>query len=175
MPLPDQVFDVALCSLGLEFMADKVAVLREMRRVLAPGGRLALNAVGPTPDAFNILAEALGRHTKPEAAGFVRQVFSLHDVAEIQNLIDGAGFRDVSVLPKTKELRLPSPSEFLWQILQSTPLAQAIAGLNDDGMGAVERDVVAGWQRFVADGVLVIEVRSIIATGRRGEGVSPRK
>ena len=32
----------------------------------------------------------------------------------------------------------------------------------------MERDVVAGWQRFAGDDGLVIEVRSVIATDRVG-------
>jgi SAM-dependent methyltransferase len=39
MPLPDGEFDVVLCQLALQFFADKAAALREMRRVLASGGR----------------------------------------------------------------------------------------------------------------------------------------
>lgn len=49
MPLPDDVFDVVLCQMGLQFMADKPAALSEMRRVLAPGGRIILNAPGRPP------------------------------------------------------------------------------------------------------------------------------
>ena len=40
IPLPDEAFDVVLCQLGLQFVSDKLAALREMRRVLAPNGRL---------------------------------------------------------------------------------------------------------------------------------------
>lgn len=36
LPLPDASFDVVLCQLGLMFVADRSAALREMRRVLAP-------------------------------------------------------------------------------------------------------------------------------------------
>ena len=49
LPLPDASADVALCSLGLQFFPDRPAALREMRRVLIPGGRLAVNAPGPIP------------------------------------------------------------------------------------------------------------------------------
>jgi ubiquinone/menaquinone biosynthesis C-methylase UbiE len=42
LPLPDGSFDIAYCQLGLQFFADRPAALREMRRVLSSGGRLAL-------------------------------------------------------------------------------------------------------------------------------------
>ena len=42
LPFPDGSFDVAYCQLGLQFFADRPAALREMRRVLATKGRLAV-------------------------------------------------------------------------------------------------------------------------------------
>jgi ubiquinone/menaquinone biosynthesis C-methylase UbiE len=121
MPLPDASFDAVLCQMGLQFVPDKHAALSEMRRVLAPGGRLTLNVPGPTPQLFVIMEKVLARLIGAEAAGFVGHVFSLHDKAEIQNLLNGADFRDVSVQADTKSLRLPAPEEFLWQYVRSTP------------------------------------------------------
>jgi ubiquinone/menaquinone biosynthesis C-methylase UbiE len=39
LDLPDASFDAALCALGLMYVPDTDAALREMHRVLAPGGR----------------------------------------------------------------------------------------------------------------------------------------
>ncbi|MEJ7687403.1 MAG: methyltransferase domain-containing protein [Variovorax sp.] len=39
LDLPDASFDVALCALGLMYMPDPAQALREMQRVLRPGGR----------------------------------------------------------------------------------------------------------------------------------------
>jgi ubiquinone/menaquinone biosynthesis C-methylase UbiE len=167
MPLPDASFDAVLCQMGLQFVPDKHAALSEMRRVLAPGGRLILNVPGPTPRLFVIMGEALARHVGGEAVGFVNQVFSLHDTAEIQNLISGAGFRDVSVQSNTKSLRLPAPEEFLWQYVHSTPLADAVAQVNEEGRASLERDVVTKWQEFVKDRTLVLQVRMVVATARK--------
>lgn len=46
LDLPDASFDVAVCALGLMYMPDPQQALREMRRVLRPGGRVALAVWG---------------------------------------------------------------------------------------------------------------------------------
>jgi ubiquinone/menaquinone biosynthesis C-methylase UbiE len=167
MPLPDEAFDVVLCQLGLQFMPDKPAAVLEMRRVLAAGGRLAINVPGSTPPIFAILDEALERHIGAEAAGFVRMVFSLHDPDEIRSLIIGAGFHDVNVQRKTKTLHLPLPEDFLWQYVQSSPLAAVVAKVDDQSRAALGRDVVAKLQEFVTDGALTFQFGPVVATARK--------
>jgi ubiquinone/menaquinone biosynthesis C-methylase UbiE len=167
MPFPAASFDAVLCQMGLQFIPHKEAALSEMRRVLAPGGRLIINLPGPTPPAFGILAEALARHIGPQAEGFVNQVFSLHDTAEIQSLLSGAGFPDVSAETHDEPLSLPAPEEFLWQFVHSTPLAAAVAGAEEERLTSLERDVVAKWQPFVDDHALVVKVRMVTATARK--------
>jgi ubiquinone/menaquinone biosynthesis C-methylase UbiE len=46
LELPDASFDVVLCALGLMYLPDPAQALREMRRVLRPGGRLVLAVWG---------------------------------------------------------------------------------------------------------------------------------
>ena len=40
LPFSDETFDVVLCQQGLQFFSDRPAALREMHRVLLPGGLL---------------------------------------------------------------------------------------------------------------------------------------
>ncbi len=49
LELPDASFDAVLCRLGLMYMPHPVTALREWRRVLRPGGRVAV-VVFSTPD-----------------------------------------------------------------------------------------------------------------------------
>ena len=178
LPLADGSFDVVLSSLGLQFVSDKLSALgetqpdklsamREMRRVLAPHGRLAIATVGPTPQPFAILEQALARYVKPEAAAFMRVVFSLHEPQELEKLASDAGFTDVEVRSEALTLSFPGPGDFLWQYVHSTPLAAAVAQIDDEGRAALQRDVVSGLEPFVKGGDLAFDVDAVLTTARK--------
>ena len=167
LPLPDESFDVVVCSLGFQFVQDRLTALREMRRVLAPGGRLIFNAPGPAPRIFVVLAEALARNIDPELAAFMYQVFSLHDTGELRHLMDTAGLREGTARSDSRMLRLPTSEAFLWQYVHSTPLAGPVSQADEESRAALERDVVAGWKAFVEDGALLLRLDVAVATGRR--------
>ena len=46
LPFADRTFDAAICQFGLMFFPDRIAALKEIRRILTPGARLALSAWG---------------------------------------------------------------------------------------------------------------------------------
>jgi ubiquinone/menaquinone biosynthesis C-methylase UbiE len=48
--LPDASVDLVLCALAIEYVDDRVAALRELRRVLRPDGALVLSRQHPTGD-----------------------------------------------------------------------------------------------------------------------------
>jgi ubiquinone/menaquinone biosynthesis C-methylase UbiE len=166
IPLPDGAFDVALCQMGLQFIPNKLGALREMRRVLAPGGRLVLNLPGPTPSLFAAMADALGKHISPQAASFVHIVFSLHDEQELRELMKGAGFHEVDVQTTRTTLTLPPAKEFLWQYVSSTPLANLVAKASDESRAALEEEVGNKWRNFTSDGTLTCDVPMTTVTGR---------
>jgi hypothetical protein len=122
---------------------------------------------GPIPTQFGILAEGLENNVGSQAAGFVRQVFSLFEVDQVKSLIGDADMSDVSVARHQKELRLPPPEDFLWQFVQSTPLAQFVAEAKDESLAALQESVISKWQSFVKDGALEVSVPMVTATARR--------
>jgi hypothetical protein len=134
--------------------------------VLVPAGRLVLNVPGPTPPIFDILARGLARHVKPEVAGFVHQVFSLHEATELKDLLSGAGFVDVAIRAGDEKLHLPAPEEFLWQYVHSTPLVAAAAELTANVRAEFARDVVIEWEPFVERDALILPLRIVTATAR---------
>jgi ubiquinone/menaquinone biosynthesis C-methylase UbiE len=143
MPFPDAAFDVVLCQLGLQFFPDRPTALEEMKRVLRPRGRLALNVYSaiernPAPCAF---ADALDRHLDPSASAFKRAEHVLNDPQAVRTLVDGAGFRDLEVHTITKTMRFPSPTEWVRIQLAATPLA-TVVGQMESGQRTVLLDAL---------------------------------
>ncbi len=167
IPLPDKAYDAVLCQMGLQFVTNKLAALREMRRVLDEGGRVHIAVPGPKPPMFAIMTDALARHLSPQAASFGDLVFSMHDVDELRALLRSAGFRDVDVQAKRKSLRLPPPEDFLWQYIHSTPLAAAAAQADGHQRDALARDICEQWLEFAENGGLSLQVGMTIASARR--------
>lgn len=159
IPLEDESCDVVLCGMGLQFFSDRAAGLRQMRRVLVPGGRLVANMPGPTPPPLQAMADALARHVSPASAGFVNAVFALHDIEQVHSLAETAGFHSVQVRSAETPLDLGTPGTFLWSYIFSTPLAAAVEKLDENRRSELERDFVQACQRFLSDGTLKGAVR----------------
>ncbi len=168
LPFPDASFDLALCQQGLQFFPDRPAALREMRRVLAPGGRLALSvwrAIQHNP--FQVaVAEALVRRVGPAAAAPLQAGFSLGSAEELHALIADAGFRAVAIRPATKMLRVGSPEEFIRGWLMGSPMAEAVAQMDNGARAALFRDVITALAPYARDGVLAFPMEAHVALGR---------
>ena len=165
-PLPDKSFDVVFCQLGLQFIADRVAAVREMHRVLKPGGRLYINT--PIPNAFfDVLDRGIRHHVSEEASGFVHAVFSLNDPQEMRDLLTRADFEIESIRTHTRQLDLPTPHDFMWQYIYCTPLMALLPQSGNAQTAALERDVVAGWQPWVAGGGMKCEQSVLVSAARR--------
>ncbi len=166
LPFPDNIFDLVTCQLGLQFFQEKITALREQRRVLRRGGRVALNVPGPIPTLYESFAKVLRRRVGPEAAGFVQTVFSVHDTDEIRSMMAVAGFQAVHVDAEKMTFHLPAPADFMWQYIYSTPIAAMIEPLDAEQREALEGEVCDTWRAADRNGGLSEEVRIITVTAR---------
>ena len=99
LPFGAGEFGVVLCQLGLQFFPDRPAALREMRRVLAPGGRLGASVYSELErsPAAHALSDARDRHLGEGASRAKRLEHSLASAGEVRTLLVDAGFADVRV------------------------------------------------------------------------------
>src|SRR5204862_5191815 len=90
--LPNASFDVVLCQQGLQFFPDKLVALREMRRVLVHGGRLALSVWNSTGLYNTAVGEALVRFVGNVAATKFCASRQVPAKEELHSLTMDAGF-----------------------------------------------------------------------------------
>ena len=100
LDLPDASFDAVLCRLGLMYMPHPVTALREWRRALKTGGRVAV-LVFSTPDRnpWGAMPASIIRRraqVSPPAAGQPGP-FSLGNPGVLEDVFRQAGFTDVEV------------------------------------------------------------------------------
>jgi SAM-dependent methyltransferase len=170
---PDGSYDVVFCREGLMLVPDPERAAREIRRVLRPGGRLALSVWGPRSRnpwlgiVFDVVGERLGASVPPPG---IPHPFSLDDPDRLARLLADAGLEDVVVGELATPYRAASFEEW-WQRSSELagPLAQRLAGLPEQATRALHaRAREQASVHTTADGRLDIPGVSLIASARRG-------
>jgi SAM-dependent methyltransferase len=167
LPFGEGLYDAVLCQMGLMFMSDRAGALAEMRRVLAPDGRVVVNTPGAIQPPFVVLEEAIVEHISADLGGFIRAVFSMHDPDAVAALLRDAGLRDVTATVSSVRLQLPAPAEFLWQYINLTPMGPLVAQAPEAARSAIERQALEAWQPYVNNGTIQVEQPMVVASGRR--------
>jgi ubiquinone/menaquinone biosynthesis C-methylase UbiE len=163
LQLPDASFDVVLCQQGLQFFPDKLVALREMRRVLSHGGRLALsvwNSIGLYNAA---VGEALVRFVGNAAATKFCSSRQVPGRDELQRLATEAGFSDVEVRVSRLDIHLPHLDSFILDHLAGTPVAPLVAATDPEARKQIGASVIKQLQRYAdGDGVTYPEESHIL-------------
>jgi SAM-dependent methyltransferase len=107
--------------------------MSEMRRVLAPGGRLSLNVWGPLErQQFDaIFQEAVRAFLGPAAMAPTILGMSLNTYGELRKLATDAGLRDIQIRFEHRTARYPDLAEFLTGWAQATPSAAQFRAFSD--------------------------------------------
>ena len=131
LPFSDAVFDVALCQQGLQYFPDRSRALKEIKRILVPGGRIVFSvwrSIDYSP-FYQALHHALARYVSPEAAEMLSSAYALSDADELKALFTSAGFKRIELSIVIKQMRCPSLKEFLGGGFAASPFAEEISAL----------------------------------------------
>jgi len=138
LPFGDDTFDAVVCQFGLMFFDDQVQALREMARVLRPGGRVTVatwDTYANSPGygrLIGLLADLFGESVADE----LRQPFALSDTREVAQLFAEAGIGEAVANTQMGVARFPSLESWINTEIRGWTLADRL----DD---RAQRDLLA--------------------------------
>jgi SAM-dependent methyltransferase len=166
--LPTAAVDAVLCRWGYMLIVDPATALGETRRVLRPGGRLAL-AVWDVPQKnpwATISSRALideGAVSPPEPGG--PGMFALAEPGVLEGMLEEAGFTDVLVEAVEFDRLYESFEDYWAETLDlSQMVSEALEPLSEDQRAAVRARVRALAESFNGDRGLLLPGSSLVAS-----------
>ena len=171
--VPPESFDAATCRLGLMFVPDPVSALRELRKALVPGGRVAAATWG-RPERnpnFSLPMEAIARHADlppadPDAPG----LFALPTPEKLGAALETAGFSGVEAEAFETQVVKAKNAESYWYGLTAMagPLVSILAPLPEETRQAVRKDVVETVSALFPEGPVEMSGEVVVASGEKG-------
>jgi SAM-dependent methyltransferase len=168
---PDQAYDVVLCREGLMFAVDPAHAVAEIRRVLRPGGRVAVAVWGPRARnpwlgvVFDAVSAQLGAPVPPPG---VPGPFALDDPERLARLLTEAGLAEVVVTEVPTPLR--DASVQAWWTRTSAlagPLAKRLAALPEPARRQLRARLEAAARPYQTPTGLDFPGVSLLGAGRR--------
>lgn len=169
---PDAAYDAIVFRMGLMFIADPAAALRDHHRILKPGGRLAaatwagmahnpwLTTVGMAGMIHGLLSGGLPM----EPGG----PLSLGDPEPLRDLAIGAGFAEATVTEVDILMKFPDVDHYLGHVTAlAPPFAAAFPAASDEQRAAVNATVTDATEPYRTDSGLAIPGRALLLVARR--------
>ena len=128
LPFPAGSFGAVLCQSGLMFFPDRAGALREMARVAAPGGTVAVQVWDrlEAQAGYGAMYAAFAEHLGSEGMQLEDAYWSLGDLDLMGSLFEAAGLRVTDTRTRVSTVHFGSASEAVATEIEATPLAGRI-------------------------------------------------
>jgi len=168
LPFPDRSFDVVVCQFGLMFFSDRGKAIREMLRVMVPGGRCAVavwDAIENAP-AFAALVGLLDHVAGRPAGDALRAPFALGDRQVLAALFNGTGASSVNLTTCDGAARFPNMREFVEAELRGWLPVMGVV-LPEPQIDRILEEAETILARYVTADGLAFDISAHLATCRR--------
>jgi SAM-dependent methyltransferase len=169
LPFGDDEFSIVTCQQGFQFFADRSATLAEFRRVVAPGGRVAVACWCDIESSFGFdqISRALDRHLGTEMGDMIRFPFVvISDPAELRGLFESSGFDDVVIEIERVAAGFAEPERFAERIIAAGPVSTAFAAATEQQRRAVIGEVTAAIEPARDGDWVTFEMPALVAVAR---------
>jgi len=165
LPFPDAEFGAVLCQQGLQYVPDRAAAIREMKRVLASGGRLGLSVFSQSV-GFQIFERTAAQFVGEKAAAIMREPFALADLDELSGFLRTAKLSTVQIHTKTLPARFASARDFIDYQLGGR-LANAVSPLSDETRTALIAALCKAFEPYVNSDGLAFPMEAHVVLAQR--------
>lgn len=167
LPFADEAFDAVVCQASVMFFPDRARALREMARVVRPGGFVAVQ-VWASLDAqpvYGPFVDIAARHAGPEAIDLLSAYWVMGDLAAVRALFEAAGMEVTDTRSRLGAMKLPSIEALVKVEIESTPLGERI----DDGVyEKILEDSRQAFSHLQSRGEgIAVPIRGHVVTGRK--------
>ncbi len=164
LPFRASAFDAAVMQFALMYVPDRSLAIREMRRLVAPGGGVAavVWAEIDLNPGYRVLAALFDELAGEHAATF-RSPYSFGDSAVLRDLFATAGLKEIDVSTIEGTARFESVAALLRGEIDGSPLA---GHLSSDDPTLIHRATIALGDLVQSDGRVIFPNPAVIVSGR---------